>query len=76
MDQTKPGVSGESFKITLSSDMVNEFPGIMDTTYLEVVSEPIKHRYQWYWKILYYLTFGIFFWEYYTYECKLKQDNK
>lgn len=47
-------------------------PGKEGTT-LEILSEPIRHRYQWYWKILYYLTFGIFFWEYYTCKVKIKE---
>ena len=75
----KPGINGESFKITFNGDMKRGYDDIVtsEKSYhvLEVISKPVKHRYQWYWKILYYLTFGIFFWEYYTYDVKIKQDE-
>lgn len=73
----KPGINGESFKLSLTPDMFRDSKLLdnIDTTYLEILSEPVKHRYQWYWKVLYYLTFGVFFWEYYTYDVKIKQDE-
>lgn len=66
-----PGKEGTTFKLTLvnQQDIMK-----VDETTLEILSEPIRHRYQWYWKILYYLTFGIFFWEYWTYDVKIKDD--
>lgn len=72
----KPGINGESFKLTLNKEYVSNFPKGIDTTYFEIVSNPVRHRYQWYWKLLYYLTFGTFFWEYYTYDVKIKPDER
>lgn len=68
-----PGKEGTSFKITL--DKFDFGKENIERFYpqLEVVSKPIRHRYQWYWRILYYLTLGVFFWEYYTYEVKIKK---
>lgn len=69
-----PGKEGIAFKLTLTPDMFKN-PTIINDTILEVLSEPVRHRYQWYWKILYYLTFGVFFWEYYSYDVKIIEDE-
>lgn len=73
-----PGKGGTTFKLTITPDMFKKQMIIdnIDRSTLEVLSEPVRHRYQWYWKILYYLTFGVFFWEYYSYDVKIIEDDK
>lgn len=72
----KPGINGEEFKITLSSSMFDAHTITTDSYELEIIGNSIKHRHQWYWKVLHYLTFKTLFYEYYTYETKIIEDDK
>ena len=74
--EDKPGINGEEFKITLSSSMFDARTMTTDCYELEVISNPIKHRHQWYWKALHYLTFKTLFYEYCTYEVKIIDEPK
>lgn len=64
-----PGKEGSTFKIILP--YVNSDFWLEAEIKLEVISVPVKHRYQWYWKILHYFTLTLFFGKYYTYKVKL-----
>lgn len=71
-----PGINGTTFIITCDKNSWNK-NDVLGTppAELEVISEPVRRRYQWYWKILWILTLGTFFWEYYVYEVKFKQND-
>lgn len=59
--EDKPGVDGEEFKITLNKDYFNQ-PKLLSFTMFEYKCRIIKvKRYQWYWRVLYYLTFKKYF---------------
>lgn len=60
MEEDLPGINGEFFKVTLHKSHFNNLKFMF-----RVKS---KCRYQWYWRILYYLTFRRYFNIYYTLE--------